>query len=167
MIDASLRYARAVAQWHLGDQAWADEAGGCEYLDEASQAEHGYGQLLHLMANGSPLDAERIARAEIPAEDFDQIMAQVDKADPELAKTAVNAEPSVEAIAQYVLFVCEGQPWLQPGGFYQKLITAALHADRFSLERVAEAFPDVGQMVHRYKNQSRDVVVAIAERYEG
>ena len=55
--------------------------------------------------------------------------------------------------AHYVLYVT-GQPgsWIPPGGFYRRLIDAALHADGENLYRLSLGFPNVGWAVEMFKN---------------
>jgi hypothetical protein len=54
-------------------------------------------------------------------------------------------------VANYVLWVTGDKRAQQPGGFYEKLVEAALGADAQNLAAISLGFPTVATVVHIYK----------------
>lgn len=63
MIDESMRFAEAVAQWELASRDWAHDAAGCETPEEAESAVPYLGPVLWEIGNAEPEKARAKAEA--------------------------------------------------------------------------------------------------------
>lgn len=75
-----------------------------------------------------------------------------------------NQDLPMKEAAGYVLHETGDTNRIGPGGFYAKLIGAALHADPVNLQRLAAGFRTIAIAVYTYKNIGLEDLLQLAGR---